>query len=350
MPHLPTAVIDIVSGLREDTDEERDQLATNIKHLGMLQPIVVSPNPEVPGRYICIAGRRRLLATRRLGHDQIDAVIRDGDDIDREMVEITENLYRLELTGLERARHYRRMVDLWAVRNPELGEALRNRRMKNLKVGDLKADAEANGAPVEANGESPGAIEAVAAQFGVSPRTIYRAVATDRAADVFTPEQRAAVEACNLSNKRVAALAAIPDPERRGEAVNLVAAGMSYPDAMREVLGDAFEGDAEEEAGLTDEEFLAQCPIRGRVNTALFDRDALLYRRCQEAKRQFARAIGWSEIKAEIGQGGVYFDRLVRFLEAPHPRSWVQCHDCTRGKTQFGDCRKCRRGGGYLIG
>jgi hypothetical protein len=328
---IPTNVIDITGGIRDDTAEDRDRLAISLTTFGLLQPIVACPNPEVPGRYLCIAGRRRLLAGRRLAWPSIECHVVEADESTREQIEITENLQRVELTPLDRARAFRRLVDLWTEANPDAGAT-------------LWARYRTRGTPAPAIAE-------VAKQVGVSPRTVRRMVAAAPAADAFTPDQRAVIDVSGISAPRAAAVAAIEDEGRRDEVLALLATNMSYPDAMREVLGDAYEGDEEEDNALADDEFLATCPIRSAVNQARFDSDALLYRRVAVARRRLARDLGWGKLKAEVGQGqrGPYFARMAWFLEAPPPQDWLQCHDCARGKTQHGDCRKCG-GGGYRIG
>lgn len=350
---IAVELIDILSGIREETEREREQLDFSIKHQGLLQRIVVVENDEVPGRYICLAGRRRLLSHRRLGLGMIDCLVTTGDALSRELVEVAENLIRLDLKPLERARQLKLYADLWEAKHPEASEAVRAQRLANLKGGEPRADRGADGAPVEVEGAPMGAIQAVAKATGKAPRTIYASVArAEKAAARFTPEQIAALDASGLGERRIDRITAIEDPDRRAQVVNLVAARMSYPAAMREVLGDEFEGDREEDGDVGDEEFLAACPIRPRVNTAKFDADALLYRQTSEARRSFARAIGWGRIKSEVSQKGLYFRRLLFLMDVPPPSEWLQCHKCTRGVTKVGDfvgeCPACR-GGGYLF-
>ncbi len=130
--------------------------------------------------------------------------------------------------------------------------------------------------------------------------------------------------------------------------MNLIAAQMDYGEAMREVLGDRFEGEADPE--ISDDEFLASCPIRKRVNTAKFDSDALLYRKLQKERIAFSRDIGWGKMRVIVANRGIYFRRLTLFLEAKHPREWVTCGRCVKGiNTEHQECSHCK-GGGYQIG
>lgn len=103
---------------RRDFDEEQlKELASSIREFGVLQPIVVTKveketetGTEV--HYELIAGERRLLATRMLGHERIPAVIRRVD-MERERLElaIIENVQRANLSPIEAARAYARLSD-----------------------------------------------------------------------------------------------------------------------------------------------------------------------------------------------------------------------------------------------
>ena len=57
-----------------------DELIASIREVGVLQPVVVRPLPDEPGRYELIMGERRLRATKELGLDSIPAVVKDTAD------------------------------------------------------------------------------------------------------------------------------------------------------------------------------------------------------------------------------------------------------------------------------
>jgi ParB family chromosome partitioning protein len=346
---IAVELIDIVSGLREDTAEERGQLDLSIKHQGLLQPIVVAENREIPGRYVCIAGRRRLLSHRRLGLESIHCTVIEGDEVRRDLVEVAENLVRKDLSPLERDRSLKRFVDLWAAQHPEIAESMRRRHARHAPgTGRF-----ANGSPLEVEGAPKSAVRAVADATGKSVRSVQESVHRVETVRGFTEDQQAVLNASRLSARRIDRLARIEDPKQAAEVINLVASNMAFPAAMREVLGEDYEGDAEEddEQG-SDEEFLDGLPLRTRVDRTKFDADALLWRHAAEARRAFARSIGWSARKKAVGPKGLYFRRILLMLEAPHPNRWLQCHACVRGVTRaggmVGECRNCR-GGGYVM-
>jgi len=86
-----------------------DDLVQSILQHGLIEPIVVRPQPD--GRYKIIAGHRRWIACKRAGLTEIAAVVRDVPDDKAAGVLIAENLYRRDLKPLEEARFYRHLCD-----------------------------------------------------------------------------------------------------------------------------------------------------------------------------------------------------------------------------------------------
>lgn len=84
-----------------------EQLASSLKELGLLQPIVVSPNG---GRYTLIAGNRRLQAATMLGWATIPAHIQSADAPGITLMSLTENLSRVDLNPIETARTVHHLV------------------------------------------------------------------------------------------------------------------------------------------------------------------------------------------------------------------------------------------------
>lgn len=75
-------------------------LAESIAAKGLLQPILVRPDADIPGRYLLIAGERRLRAHRLLGRDTIFAIVKTGDD---DAMALIENIQRVDLNPFELA-------------------------------------------------------------------------------------------------------------------------------------------------------------------------------------------------------------------------------------------------------
>ena len=84
------------------------ELSASIKEHGVLQPILVRPLGE--NRYQLIAGERRWRATREAGIATIPALVEEIDDDTALEISIIENLQREDLSPLEEATMYDRMV------------------------------------------------------------------------------------------------------------------------------------------------------------------------------------------------------------------------------------------------
>jgi ParB/RepB/Spo0J family partition protein len=88
--------------------ETLDELAASIREHGVLQPILV--RPVGPNTYQLIAGERRLRASKLAGLDSIPALIEEIDDDTALEISIIENLQREDISPLDEAAMYDRMV------------------------------------------------------------------------------------------------------------------------------------------------------------------------------------------------------------------------------------------------
>ena len=95
---------------RKFDDGALDELANSIKEKGILQPLVVT---ESASGYELIAGERRLRAATRVGLEKVPIIIKADVD-SSELVELAliENIQREDLTPLEEAKAYQRLMDV----------------------------------------------------------------------------------------------------------------------------------------------------------------------------------------------------------------------------------------------
>ncbi len=98
-----------------------NELAASIKAVGVLQPIIVSPNGE---RYTIIAGERRYRASRLAELNEIPAIVRDWDNQKRLEAALIENLQRDDLNPLEEAMGVRRLMDEAGLTQEKVAERL----------------------------------------------------------------------------------------------------------------------------------------------------------------------------------------------------------------------------------
>jgi ParB family transcriptional regulator, chromosome partitioning protein len=103
---------------RHEIDEPSlNELASSIQASGLLQPIVVRANN---GSYQLIAGERRWRAVQRLGWQKIPAVVKDVDDRTLLTLALIENLQREQLSAIEEAQSYSRLVEEFGVSQGEV--------------------------------------------------------------------------------------------------------------------------------------------------------------------------------------------------------------------------------------
>ena len=95
---------------REHFDEEAlASLASSIREMGVLQPILV--RPAVDDQYEIIAGERRWRAAKRAGLQHVPAIIREVEDTAALEHALVENLHRQDLNPLEEAAAYQQLME-----------------------------------------------------------------------------------------------------------------------------------------------------------------------------------------------------------------------------------------------
>jgi ParB family chromosome partitioning protein len=96
---------------RTFAEEELQELADSIRAKGVLQAILVRPDPSNGDMYEIIAGERRWRAARRAGLASIPAVVRAMDDRETLEIAIIENVQRADLNPVEEAEAYKSLID-----------------------------------------------------------------------------------------------------------------------------------------------------------------------------------------------------------------------------------------------
>lgn len=162
--NIPVAVCRPSPAAREVKPGVVDLLATSIRQIGLIQPIVVRRSGAI---YEVIAGMHRLTAFRQLGRDEIPAIVRTDGDLEAELALIDENLIRADLSPAERAASIARRKVLYETLHPEATHG--GDRRSSRQVGDLKSAA------------SSRFTAATAVATGLGERTIQREAARGEA-------------------------------------------------------------------------------------------------------------------------------------------------------------------------
>ena len=90
-------------------EEELNELANSIKTYGVIEPMILR---QVGDKYEIIAGERRYKATQLAGLKEVPAIIMNLDDKTSAELALVENIQRKELSPLEEAMSYKKLLDL----------------------------------------------------------------------------------------------------------------------------------------------------------------------------------------------------------------------------------------------
>lgn len=102
-------------------DESLTELANSIKEHGVFQPIIVKKS--IKG-YEIVAGERRYRACKLAGLEKIPAIIRQFTDEQMMEIALLENLQRENLSAIEEAEAYRRMIESLDITQEELSKRI----------------------------------------------------------------------------------------------------------------------------------------------------------------------------------------------------------------------------------
>jgi len=129
-------------------EEKIKELAQTIHTHGMIQPIVVRKLDE--DSFELIAGERRWRAVQHLGWKQVSAIIREMSDTETASVALIENLQREELTVIEEAIAYNKLLELHDLTQEALAQRLgKNQSTIANKLRLLKLPKEVQDALLE---------------------------------------------------------------------------------------------------------------------------------------------------------------------------------------------------------
>jgi ParB family chromosome partitioning protein len=92
-------------------DTAIEDLAASIKARGILQPILVRPSSSRPGEFEIVAGERRWRAAQRAKLHEVPVVEKALSDDESLEIAIVENVQRQDLSPIDEARGYRRLID-----------------------------------------------------------------------------------------------------------------------------------------------------------------------------------------------------------------------------------------------
>jgi ParB family chromosome partitioning protein len=107
---------------RDFPEAELNELAASIRQRGIIQPVLVRPDPDRPGDFQIVAGERRWRAAQRAQLHEIPIVVRDLDDRAVLELAIIENIQRSDLNAIEEANGYAQLIERFGHTQEQMAE------------------------------------------------------------------------------------------------------------------------------------------------------------------------------------------------------------------------------------
>ncbi len=206
---------------RRFDDTELDGLAASIRARGILQPLLVTPRN---GGYELIAGERRLRAAARAGLDQVPVIVRPevraGEDVELALI---ENMQRQDLTPIETARGYRRLIEQHGYTQDQVASCVGKSRaavantLRLLALPEPVQEALDQGMLSEGHARALLALPTAAAQIRLAQRVIREGLSVREAEELARAQARGGEERVGgaRGNRRSAAAAELRAVEER---------------------------------------------------------------------------------------------------------------------------------------
>ncbi len=105
-------------------DTAMAELAASIRQKGIIQPLIVRPDPQRPDDFQIIAGERRWRAAQIAGLHQIPVIVRQYDDSEVLEIALIENIQRADLNPIDEAASYRQLMQSFGHTQDHLASAL----------------------------------------------------------------------------------------------------------------------------------------------------------------------------------------------------------------------------------
>lgn len=109
---------------QEFSEAELSELVDSIRENGLLQPLLVRPDPGRPDRFQLVAGERRFRSIQRLDWTDVPVAVREMSDEALLVLALVENLQREQLGPLEEADGYQALIDRFGMTQEEVARAV----------------------------------------------------------------------------------------------------------------------------------------------------------------------------------------------------------------------------------
>jgi ParB family transcriptional regulator, chromosome partitioning protein len=194
---IPLDRIDVGPRLRKVDPDYVEYVAASMAEIGQMTPIEVRQVGHANAhRYRLVAGAHRVEGARRNNWTEIEARIVKVTDLQAEMREIDENLFRRDLNALDRAIGLARRRELYLELHPETAQGKANHAARQGKTTFMSFSKD------------------VASRLNVTPRDIQRAIARSK----IVPDVREKISATWIARKATeldALVRLTPDEQRK---------------------------------------------------------------------------------------------------------------------------------------
>jgi ParB family transcriptional regulator, chromosome partitioning protein len=119
--------------------EELQSLAQSVRENGILQPILVRPHEKLAGHFEIVAGERRWRAAQLAQLHEVPIILRSLDDRSTLEIALIENVQREDLTPLEEAEGYARLMAEFSYTQETLAERIGKSRPQIANLLRLRA-------------------------------------------------------------------------------------------------------------------------------------------------------------------------------------------------------------------
>ncbi len=230
-------------------EAELDALAQSIREKGIIQPLLVRPLAGEEAAFELIAGERRWRAAQRVGMHEVPVIVRPLTDSEALEIALVENLQREDLSALEEAEAYRRLMEEFGRTQASLAEAVgksRSHVANTLRLLSLPAsvhrkldDGELSAGHARAllAAPDPAALAAEVVRRGLNVRATERLV--QRRSAVPSPKPRlrdADTVALERELGGALGLRVTLEPKKRGGALTLHYASLDQLDRVLSLL------------------------------------------------------------------------------------------------------------------
>ena len=173
--------------------DDLNDLAASVAEKGIIQPIIVRPDPKQAEMYQIVAGERRWRAAQIAQLHDIPVIVREMDDTEMLEVAIIENVQRANLNPVEEALGFKQLMESFGHTQEKLAKALGKSRshianvlrllslpedvLRLLRAGELSSGH----ARALVTADNPSKLAAIVVSKGLSVRQTERLAKQDDA-------------------------------------------------------------------------------------------------------------------------------------------------------------------------